>query len=104
VWKYAPILDWTEKDVLRYMRNNDLPMPPHYRLGLKETCMCGVYSNKQQMLILKAQFPELFQKIVDLEASFRKGGAAFYFKNKPVYAKDFLKQRTLDSVNGRHHK
>lgn len=98
VWKYAPILDWTEKDVLRYIKNHDLPMPPHYKLGLRETCMCGVYSNKRQMLILKAQFPELWNKIIQLEANFRKGGAAFYFRNKPVYAKDLAKQKTLKEV------
>lgn len=96
VWKYAPLLFWTEKDVLRYIKEHSLPMPPHYKLGLKETCMCGVYSNPKQMLILKAQFPELFNKIVELEANFRKGGAAFYFRNKPQYAKDFLKQKTLE--------
>lgn len=95
VWKYAPILFWSEKDVLRYMADNDLPMPPHYRLGLKETCMCGVYSTKKQMLILKAQFPDLFEQIVDLENHFKSGGAAFYFRNKPVHAKSLLQQKTM---------
>lgn len=94
-WAYAPIIAWTEKQVLRYIRKNNLPMPPHYRLGLHETCMCGVFSNRKQMEILKAQFPELWRKILDLEASFRKGGAAFYFKNKPVYARDINKQTIL---------
>jgi len=95
VWKYAPILDWTEQDVFHYIHEHDLPMPPHYRLGLRETCMCGVYSNKQQMLILRANFPELWQKILDAEAKFTKKGAAFYFQNKPVYAKDLDKQTIL---------
>ena len=95
VWKYAPILDWTEQDVFHYIHEHDLPMPPHYRLGLRETCMCGVYSNKQQMLILRANFPELWQKILDAEAKFKKKGAAFYFQNKPVYAKDLDKQTIL---------
>jgi len=98
VWKYAPLLFWSEKRVKRYIREHALPMPPHYRLGLKETCMCGVYSNKKQMLILKAQFPKLWKKIVDLEAKFRKGGAAFYFNYKPVYAKDLDKQTILGVV------
>jgi len=94
-WAYAPIIAWTEKQVLKYIRDNSLPMPPHYRMGLHETCMCGVYSNRKQMEILKAQFPELWQQIIDLEASFRKGGAAFFFNNKPVYAKDINKQKML---------
>jgi len=96
VWKYAPLVDWTEKDVFRYIRENDLPMPPHYRMGIKETCMCGAYSNKKQMQIVRARFPELFQKFIDLEANFKSGGAAFFFNDKPTYAKDFLKQKTLD--------
>lgn len=96
VWKYAPIINWTEKEVLRYMRKHDLPMPPHYRLGIKETCLCGAFSNKKQMMIVRAQFPEFFQKFVDLEAGFKSRGAAFFFENKPQYAKDFLKQKTLD--------
>jgi len=98
VWKYAPIIDWTEKDVLRYMKRNDLVMPPNYRMGIKETCLCGAYSNKKQMEIVRGKFPEFFQKFVELEAQFKSGGAAFYFQNKPQYAKDFLKQKTIDEV------
>jgi 3'-phosphoadenosine 5'-phosphosulfate sulfotransferase (PAPS reductase)/FAD synthetase len=94
-WAYAPIITWSEKDVLRYIRANDLPMPPHYRLGLHETCMCGVYSNRKQIEILKAQFPELWQKILDLEVSFRHHGAAFYFNDKPVKASEIDKQKVL---------
>jgi 3'-phosphoadenosine 5'-phosphosulfate sulfotransferase (PAPS reductase)/FAD synthetase len=94
-WAYAPIISWNEKQVLKYLRKNGLPMPPHYRLGLHETCMCGVYSSRKQMEILKAQFPDLWAKILALEASFRKKGAAFYFRNKPVYARDIEKQKVL---------
>jgi len=100
VWKYAPILGWTEQDVLHYIHKHDLPMPPHYRLGLRETCMCGVYSNKQQMLILRANFPDLWQKILDAEAKFKKKGAAFYFQDRPVYARDLDKQTILDKIVG----
>jgi len=95
-WGYAPILFWTEKQVLQYIKDHDLPSPPHYKLGLKETCQCGVFSSKRQMLILKAQFPDLFQKFVRLEKEFRKGGAAFYFRGKATYARDLAKQKTIE--------
>ena len=97
VWKYAPILDWTEKQVLSYIRKNNLPMPPHYSQGIKETCQCGAFGSKKQMMILKAQFPDLFKKFIDAEAKFKTKGAAFYFQNKPVYAKDLAKQKTLEA-------
>lgn len=96
VWKYAPLVDWTEKDVLDYMEKFELPMPPHYSLGIRETCLCGAFSNKKQMMIVKAQFPRFFQKFVELEKHFKSGGAAFYFKDKPCYARDLLKQKTLE--------
>jgi len=98
IWNYNPILEWSEKAVLRYLKEHALPMPPHYALGIKETCMCGAFSSKRQLQILKARFPDFFQKFVDLEKAFKKGGAAFYFQNKPCYARDFLKQKTLDEV------
>jgi len=98
VWKYAPILSWSEKDVLRYMKQHDLPMPPHYRMGLKETCQCGAFSSKRQIQILRAQDPQLFQKFVEAEKNFKKGGAAFYCQNKPTYTKEFLKQKTIKEL------
>ena len=99
VWKYAPIAGCSEKDVLRYMKTHDLPMPPHYRLGIKETCLCGAYSSKKQMEIIRGRFPEVFNKFVELEKKFKSGGAAFYFHDKPTYAKDFLKQKTLNEAS-----
>jgi len=93
-WQYLPLFDWTKKDVLRYVKDNDLPMPPQYRLGIKETCMCGAFSSKKQIEILRGQFPELFQKFVELEGKFRSDWACFW-RGKPLYAKDLAKQKTL---------
>jgi len=99
VWKYAPILFWSEKDVLNYIKENNLPFPPHYRLGLKETCQCGAFSSLKQLMILKGQFPELFQKFIELESNFRSKGACFFLKNKPIYARDLAKQKTLTELD-----
>lgn len=95
-WMYNVILDWTDKDVLRYMKQHQLPEPPHYKLGIKETCLCGAFSSKKEMMVVRALFPEFFQKFVELEKNFNSGGSAFYFQGKKHYAKDFLKQKTLD--------
>ena len=97
-WSYAPIIDWTEKQVLTYIKEHDLPMPPHYRVQIPETCVCGAFTNKKTMMIIKAQFPELFKKFLELEKRFKSGGAAFYFNNKPTYARDLTKQKTLLEV------
>ncbi len=96
-WLYYPIFDWNEKDILNYISLHKLPFPPQYRLGLKESCMCGAFANKKEIMILKARFPEFFQKFVELEKEL-KGYAAFNFQNKPCYAKDLKKQKTLLEV------
>jgi len=98
-WFYLPLFDWSKKDVLNYIKQQNLPMPPHYRLGLKETCMCGTFSSKRQIEILRGQFPELFKKFVELEAKFRTGWACFW-DGKPLYAKELAKQKTLDEIWG----
>jgi len=94
-WGYAPILDWSEKQVLAYIKRHNLPMPPYYRLGIKETCMCGAFSSKRELMIVKALWPELFEKFVRLEDGFKPHYATFYFNNKPCYARDLAKQKTL---------
>jgi len=95
VWKYAPIVSWSEADVVQYIREHSLPMPPNYALGIKETCLCGAFSTEKQMMNVRAHFPEFFQKFVELEKRFKKGGAAFYFHDKPRYARDMVRQRLL---------
>jgi len=94
-WGYCPIIDWTESMVLRYMRKHKLPMPPHYRWKIGETCLCPAFMRKAEMMNIKARFPEIFQRYVELEKRFKKGGAAFYFDDKPTYAKDLAKQKLL---------
>jgi len=100
VWKYAPILEWTEKDVLKYMKAHGLPMPPHYRKGIRETCCCGAFSNVKQMMIVRGLYPDFYRKFIELESRFKSGGACFYFDNKPTYAKDLAKQKTLLEFEG----
>jgi len=98
-WGYCPIIDWTEKQVLAYMKEHDLPMPPHYRWGIKETCLCPVFLRKQEMMNVRARFPEIFERYLQLEERFQgkvAGGSAFYFGGKPAYARDLKKQVLFD--------
>jgi 3'-phosphoadenosine 5'-phosphosulfate sulfotransferase (PAPS reductase)/FAD synthetase len=95
-WHFAPLMEWSGRDVARYLAVHKLPIPPHYRTGLRETCMCGAFSTRKQLMILKAQHPELFQKFIELERNFRMGGSCFYLQGKKVRASDLAKQRTID--------
>ena len=93
-WGYAPIIDWTEKDVLNYIKEHNLPIPPHYRLGLKETCMCGAFTSKKELMIMKALFPSLFKKFLALEEVFGDNRSVFFDRGK-LFARELAKQKTL---------
>lgn len=95
-WNYAPIVEWGEKDVLRYMRDHNLPMPPHYRIGFKETCICGAFARKQEIMTLKAYYPDLFQQFVELEKDFRNKTWSCFWDHGQVWARELAKQRTLE--------
>jgi len=97
-WVYYPIKTWTQKDVMDYIKENDLPMPPWYRMGLKETCVCGAYSHKKEWMIIKAHFPELFQKFVELEKHRRKWGRTAFYDKGPLSALELAKQKTLTEM------
>jgi cysteine desulfurase/selenocysteine lyase len=94
-WIYLPIKDWTRMDVRRYLQENGLPDPPWYRKGLKETCMCGAYTNKRELLKIKVHYPELFDKLVQLDLERRKWGRCAFWDKGPVNLEEIISQTTL---------
>lgn len=97
VWHYAPIIEWSEDDVARYIRRHNLPEPPWYRLGIPETCQCGAFASAKVLERVCGNFPEFFQRYVLLEERFRSGGTAFYLNRHPVSAKKFVEQKRLEA-------
>ncbi|MCR6691598.1 MAG: phosphoadenosine phosphosulfate reductase family protein [archaeon YNP-LCB-003-016] len=97
IWKLNPILEWNDQDVERYIRENNLPISPHYKMGIQETCICGAFTTKKTLEAIRAHYPELLEKFASLEGEFRNKGSAFYI-GKRIYAKELLKQKTLDET------
>ena len=73
-WIYLPIRDRTKRDLSNYIKEHELPDPSHYRLGLRETCLCGAFAHRRERMVVKAYFPDLFQKFVELEKERLKWG------------------------------
>jgi 3'-phosphoadenosine 5'-phosphosulfate sulfotransferase (PAPS reductase)/FAD synthetase len=94
-WYYLPIKNWTKTQVKQYLKENKLPDPPWYRLGLKETCLCSAYGHKKEWLTIKALYPELFHRFVELDMERRKWGRVVWWDKGPVSAEELLKQKTL---------
>jgi len=97
-WVYLPIKTWTKIDVRSYLRKNGLPDPPWYGKGLKETCFCGAYTNKRELLRLKIHYPDLFQKMVQLDAERRRWGRCAFWDHGPVDLSDLKRQKTLEEI------
>jgi len=96
-WKYAPIIDWKKERVERYIREHGLPLNPTYSiLGRSGECVCGTYTTRRELEAIRAHYPEFFRRFVELERKFRRGGSAFFFRGRCVYAKDILRQPRLD--------
>jgi len=47
------------------------------------------------MEIARGRFPNFFKKFLELERSFKRGGAAFYLKDRPWYAREIWAQKLL---------
>jgi 3'-phosphoadenosine 5'-phosphosulfate sulfotransferase (PAPS reductase)/FAD synthetase len=88
VWNYSPILDWGEEEVSRYLRRHGLSEPPWYRMGIKETCACGVFMTEGELEAVALHFPEFFRRFLDLEERFREGGKCFFLRGRPAGARE----------------
>jgi len=92
----SPIWNWTEEQVDAYIRNFELPLNPVAKLfGWSGECLCPVYKNERFFQLLRAKYPEIFQTLLELEASMRKGGSFAYFKNRKFYLKSLLDQKLM---------
>jgi phosphoadenosine phosphosulfate reductase len=98
IWKINPIIEWSDKQVLNYIKENHLPISPHYSKGVQETCICGAFTTKKTLKALRAYYPDFLEKFAQLEDSFKKKGSAFYI-GKKIYAKDLLKQKTIEEYS-----
>jgi len=94
-WKLNPIVDWSDEQVQSYVKEHGLPLSPHYSLGLQETCVCGAFTTKATLCALRAHYPEFLKRFAELEGRMKRRGSAFYCGRR-IYARDLLKQRTLD--------
>jgi len=100
VWKYAPLITWTHRDVSNYIKRHGLKVNPIYQIiDSSGECICGVYTSKRQLKIIRALYPEFFKRFVDIEQKFRprlgKPRSAFW-KKGALYAKDLWAQKTLE--------
>jgi len=86
---YHPIFEWTHDDVLKYIKKYNLPENPLYKvLPRAAECWCTAFKTVKQFKTLKENWPELFNKFVEAEASLRCGGCALFRGGKKIYLRE----------------
>lgn len=89
-WVFHPILYWKKQHVLAYLERHHLPVNPLYAKGFKRAteCWCGVFKTVDEFKLLRKRYPGFFKKLVQLEASMRRGGSYLYKQGRRIYLRD----------------
>jgi len=95
-WWISPIFFWSDSRVQAYLMERDLPISPVYRvLNCSGECICGAFAHKRSFMKLRANYPEFFERLVQLEAERRVGYTFLFDGNKRTPLRELKKQRTL---------
>jgi 3'-phosphoadenosine 5'-phosphosulfate sulfotransferase (PAPS reductase)/FAD synthetase len=65
---HNPIYDWSDEDVVEYLRENNIPFNPNWESAHFTDCGCGATASHEELIELEAEGYERFaEKIRDLE-------------------------------------
>lgn len=100
IWRYYPILYWTDDQINNYIKSHNLPVNPCYAIyGENGSCyFCPFIKRPKYYLTLRKNHPELFNKIIEAEKTMKKGGSALWKKGKPLHMKRINEQHALEVV------
>lgn len=76
VW-VAPIIHFTNDEMIAYRKQYHVPVSPvSARLGMSGECLCGAYAKPLELLDIEAAYPEVAERIRDLERRVAAKGIA----------------------------
>lgn len=76
VW-VAPILHFTNDEMIAYRKVYNVPVSPvSANLGMSGECLCGAYAKPLELLDIEAAYPEVAERIRDLERRVAAKGIA----------------------------
>lgn len=72
---HAPIHDWSTERVWARVKERGLPRSPGYEtLHIGGDCLCGSFSEPDEIFLLRAFYPEVADRLLRLEESVASGG------------------------------
>jgi len=95
-----PLLYWTSVDVKMHLEKNGLPINPAYEKGFKRAseCWCGVFKNPSEFELLLNQYPEMFDRLLELEKKQKSNYAYIYSGGKKTYLHE-IKSKCISENN-----
>jgi 3'-phosphoadenosine 5'-phosphosulfate sulfotransferase (PAPS reductase)/FAD synthetase len=67
-WTHNPIYDWSDQDVVDYLRDREVPFNPNWEASHFTDCGCGATASREELIELEAEGYEVFaEKLRDLE-------------------------------------
>lgn len=65
---HNPIYDWSDEEVVEYLRDREVPFNPNWEGSHPTDCACGATASREELIELEAEGYEVFaQKLRDLE-------------------------------------
>lgn len=64
VESFLPIDNWTTNQVMSYLQENKIPMPPGYPAGTCDCWNCTAMSDPDELMFLKTFYPLQYRKLV----------------------------------------
>lgn len=68
VW-HSEIIDWSLDDVKDYIKEHEIPENPLWDKGHFKDCGCGAFGSPEELIEVKADYPEVYDEIRELEES-----------------------------------
>lgn len=66
----SPLVEFTSLDVRRYRRGKDLQMNPVVeKLEMSGECLCGAYSSRGEMRMIRLFYPDVYRRLLCLEST-----------------------------------
>jgi len=101
VWFCNPFIDKGTVEVYEYLTEHKLRKSPAYtQLHISGDCLCGSFANKGEILLLKAFYPDVYNKIKSIEEKIKENKdipSLFKGWGNHNTAMDSEFQETLDS-------
>lgn len=71
---HNPIYDWSDEDVVNYLRSREVPFNPNWEGAHPTDCACGATASREELLELEAEGYEVFaEKLRELEEEVETG-------------------------------